>query len=89
MVAVLKKNHIEVVLAGMQMLPNLWPEYVQVAREHHVILIPFFLQGVAGNSELNQSDRIHPTAEGYARIVDHIYPYVLQAIGRHSGRSGQ
>ncbi len=97
MVAVLKKNHIEVVLAGMQMLPNLGPEYVQafgriypqVAREHHVILIPFFLQGVAGNSELNQSDRIHPTAEGYARIVDHIYPYVLQAIGRHWGRSGQ
>jgi hypothetical protein len=75
------------VLAGMQMLPNLGPEFVQAFGR--IYPIPFFLQGVAGNSELNQSDRIHPTAEGYARIVDHIYPYVIQAIERRSGRSGQ
>jgi acyl-CoA thioesterase I len=101
LVAVLKKNRIEVVLAGMRMLPNLGPEYVaafgriypQVARGHEVILVPFFLQGVAGDRRLNQPDGIHPTAEGYARIVEHIYPYVLQAIQRRTGnravREGQ
>jgi len=87
----LKANNIQVVLAGMQMLPNLGPEYAQsfaavfprVARRHDLILIPFFLQQVAGDTALNQSDRLHPTPEGYTRIVENIYPYVLKAIKKH------
>jgi acyl-CoA thioesterase-1 len=88
LVGTLKKNDIRVILAGMQMLPNLGPEYTErfasvypaVAREQAVPLIPFFLQGVAGKAELNQEDKIHPTAEGYSRIVENVYPYVLQAL---------
>jgi acyl-CoA thioesterase-1 len=88
LVSILKKNGIQVILAGMQMLPNLGPEYIErfarvypaVARKQAVPLIPFFLQGVAGKSELNQEDNIHPTAEGYSRIVENVYPYVLQVL---------
>ena len=43
-------------------------------------LIPFFLEGVAGERRYNQSDMIHPNAEGYRRIVDHIYPWVEEAL---------
>ena len=42
--------------------------YRDLARQYDVTLIPFLLDGVAGRMELNQPDRIHPTAEG-ARIV--------------------
>jgi acyl-CoA thioesterase-1 len=89
--ATLKANHIQVILTGMLMLPNLGPEYTRafstiyprVAQEHQVIFMPFFLKDVAGEPQLNQPDRIHPTEQGYARITDNIYPYVLKAIERH------
>ena len=87
----LKTRGIDVVLAGMQMLPNLGPEYTRafsqiypsIAEKHAIIFIPFFLEGVAGSDTLNQPDKLHPTAEGYTRIVKTIYPYVRKAIERH------
>jgi acyl-CoA thioesterase I len=87
-IAILKKNHIRIVLGGMKMLPNLGPAYVkefervypEMADKHHIPLIPFFLKGVAGEVKLNQPDGIHPTAQGYTVIVDHIYPYILEAV---------
>ena len=90
-VSFLKQQDITVVLAGMRMLPNLGPRYVRAfdriyaecAKKHDVILIPFFLEGVAGDTSLNQADRIHPTAQGYSRIVETIYPYIVEAIKRH------
>ena len=94
LVSILKEEGIQVILAGMQMLPNLGPEYTElfsgvypeIARKHDVMLIPFFLEPVAGNPALNQSDRIHPTAEGYKRIVDSIYPYVVEAVKAYLNR---
>lgn len=90
-VAKLQAKNIVVVLAGMQMVRNLGPEftrsfgaiYPEIARASGLILIPFFLEGVAGRSDLNQADGIHPTADGYRIIVDHIQPYILQAIESH------
>jgi acyl-CoA thioesterase-1 len=77
------------------MLPNLGPEYTRafseiyprVAQKHNIILIPFFLEGVAGSDTLNQSDKLHPTANGYTRIVETVYPFVLDAINRHATKS--
>lgn len=91
MVAILKQNNIKVILAGMQMLPSLGPEYIQafmriypsIAKKHDIILIPFFLEGVAGNPQLNQADQLHPTENGYRRILDTIYPYIIQSIDRY------
>jgi acyl-CoA thioesterase-1 len=90
-VQTLMDNKIQVILAGMLMLPNLGPDYThafaqiypRIAKKHDVIFVPFFLDGVAGNTELNQADRLHPTADGYARIVKTIYPSVIEAIQRH------
>ena len=43
--------------------------------------IPFFLDGVAANTKLNQPDGMHPTAAGVAMIVEHILPAVEAFLG--------
>lgn len=86
---------IVVVLAGMKTFPNLGPAYSrmfadvysEVGGDNDVILIPFFLEGVAGVPKMNQPDGIHPTADGYARVVEYILPYVIEAIARHQKQS--
>lgn len=85
-VRILKENRVTVILAGMRMVTSMGRDYTEkfaaiypaVAKKHDLILIPFFLHGVAGNSALNQGDGIHPVAEGYRIITEMIYPYVLQ-----------
>jgi len=87
-VQLLKAAEVEVVLAGMQMLQNLGPEYTKqfkdvypaVAEKQGVILIPFFLEQVAGTPSLNLPDFIHPTPEGHRIVAQTVYPYVLKAI---------
>jgi len=73
----------QVILGGMQIYENLGAEYVEgfqqifprLAAKYEIPLIPFFLQGVAGDPELNNSDLIHPNARGYTHIVkNNIYP---------------
>lgn len=96
-VSELTARGIVVVLAGMQMVRNLGPEftrpfgaiYPEIADAYGVILMPFFLEGVAGRPDLNQADGIHPTAEGYRRITANLYPHVLEAIRQHQERSSQ
>jgi acyl-CoA thioesterase-1 len=87
-VSTIKTNQIDVILAGMKMFPNLGPDYTpafskvypEIAQKHKITLIPFFLEGVAGQIQFNQRDGIHPNPEGTLRIVDHIYPYVLESV---------
>jgi acyl-CoA thioesterase-1 len=84
-------HQVIVLLAGMKIIANLGREYTeafasvypQIASNHEIILIPFILDGVAGQPRFNQSDGIHPTAEGYTVVVENIYPYVLEAIKKH------
>ena len=90
-VRILKENRVAVVLAGMRMVSNLGRDYTgafaaiypAVARKFDLILIPFFLQGVAGEPSLNQGDGIHPLAEGYRIVTETVYPYVLQAVKKY------
>ena len=90
-VRALKEKKVIVLLGGMQMGQNLGKVYITafekiyplVAREERVGLVPFFLTGVAANPKLNQADGIHPTAEGYRVVVDHILPYVVKVIEAH------
>jgi len=70
-----------IVLAGMQIPPNMGQEYTkefselfpQVAAEENVELIPFLLEGVAGNPDLNLPDGIHPTEEGHLIVFETIW----------------
>ena len=85
----LRENNSKVILGGMQIYDNLGSGYVadfaaiypRVAKDMDVPLIPFVLKGVAANPQLNQSDAIHPTAEGYRIVVnDNILPALLPIL---------
>lgn len=86
----LHERRIEVLLAGMQAPRNLGRDYIdafdriypELAKEHGVVFYPFFLDGVAADSALNQRDGIHPTAEGIEIIVRRILPSVQKLIAR-------
>jgi acyl-CoA thioesterase-1 len=72
---------VRVVLAGMEAPPNLGPLYTSafrsifsaVAEQEGAALVPFLLEGVAGVPALNQSDLIHPTAEGHVVVAENVW----------------
>jgi len=80
----LQREGAQVLLAGMRAPRNLGPAYYtkfdriygDLARKHRVALDPFFLEGVALRPELNQSDGLHPNAEGVAVVVRRLLPQV-------------
>lgn len=80
----------KILLAGMQIPPNMGQEYTeqfreiypQVAEEESVQLIPFLLEGVAGDPELNLRDGIHPTEEGHKIVVENVWPYLKELVKR-------
>jgi acyl-CoA thioesterase I len=85
--AILDRAHdarLRTLIAGMRAAPNLGVEYGRefsaiypaLSKAHDVALYPFFLDGVAGDSKLNQADGMHPTAEGVEAIVERIEPSV-------------
>ena len=90
----LKENNVIVVLGGMQIVQNLGKDYTssfakiypEIAQSEDVLLIPFFLAGVAADRELNQADGIHPNADGYRKIVDNICKYVIAGINDHQAK---
>ena len=87
----LKRRNVIVVLGAMQIVQNLGKEYTTafanlypaIAESENIILTPFFLDGVAADRNLNQTDGIHPNAAGYQVIVNNITPYVVEAINVH------
>jgi acyl-CoA thioesterase-1 len=86
-----KNPNVKIVLAGMQVPPNLGAEYgagfqrvfAELARENNATLIPFLLEGVGGHRELNQADLIHPSAAGHRIIADLVWR-TLEPILRQS-----
>ena len=47
--------------------------YKELAAKNNMTLIPFLLEGVGGEPELNQEDGIHPTAEGHLIVADNVW----------------
>lgn len=92
MVKTLTERDIPVLIAGMLASPSWGPEYEaafnsifpDLAQKYDVSLYPFFLDGVATISNLNQSDGIHPTKEGVAIIIEKMGPYVKDALPTES-----
>lgn len=84
-----KNKETKIVLAGMQIPPNLGKEYTsdfkniypELAAENNVALIPFLLEGVAGIPELNLEDGIHPTAEGQKIVANTVWEVLAPLVG--------
>jgi acyl-CoA thioesterase-1 len=96
MIKRLKARKIEVLIGGMRAAPNLGADYAAkfdsiyaaLAKEHDILIYPFFLDGVAGERDLNMSDGIHPTPKGVSLIVERIMPIVESLIERVKKRRG-
>jgi len=84
----LAAKKIPVLLTGMLAPPNLGPEYgaefravfTRLGTRPGIIFDPFFLEGVAGERTLNQTDGIHPNPEGVTRIVARMLPLVERLL---------
>jgi len=77
-----KKNpNIKIIIAGMQVPPNLGKGYTEsfkkifpeLAKENEVKLIPFILEGVGGQAKLTLPDGIHPNAEGHKIVAENVW----------------
>jgi acyl-CoA thioesterase-1 len=60
--------------------------YPELAKKYGLVLVPFFLKGVAGVAGLNQPDGIHPTAAGIDVVVKTMLPSVEALIQRVRSR---
>lgn len=88
---IIRRSHeagAKVLLMGMKIPPSYGPEYSdgfealfgRLAVAHGVSLMPFLLEGVAADPELNQGDGIHPNAEGHRRLAETVLPYLVEAL---------
>ncbi|MEO1751184.1 arylesterase [Thiofaba sp. EF100] len=75
------------ILAGMRLPPNYGSIYTTefaaiyagLGREY--VTIPFLLDGVAGQPQLNQPDGIHPNAEGHRLILENVWAVLAPVLG--------
>jgi acyl-CoA thioesterase-1 len=79
-----RHKDVRVLVAGMQAAPNLGRRYGDayartfegLARDNDAVLIPFLLEGVAGQASLNQPDGIHPTAAGHRILAETVWSHL-------------
>tara|TARA_R110002051_G_C8769157_1_gene503141 strand:+ start:2477 stop:3205 length:729 start_codon:yes stop_codon:yes gene_type:complete len=70
-----------IILAGMQLPPNMGQDYTtefkqlfaELAKNNDIAFIPFILENVGGIADLNQSDGIHPTEEGHKIVATTVW----------------
>jgi len=83
-----QKAKAKVVIFGIKMPPNYGQAYSKafennykvVSQQYKVKLLPFFMQGVAGNKTLMQKDLIHPNAKAQTILLNNAYPYIKGAL---------
>jgi acyl-CoA thioesterase-1 len=76
-----KYPQVKMVMAGMQMPPNMGAKYTSdfkavfsgLASKNNMVYVPFLLEGVGGVAKLNQEDGIHPTAEGQKILAENVW----------------
>jgi acyl-CoA thioesterase-1 len=78
----------KIVLAGMMVPPNMGKTYSDgfkkiypgLAEKNKANLIPFLLEGVAGNEKLNQADGIHPNEQGHRIVAENLIRFLTPLI---------
>jgi acyl-CoA thioesterase I len=85
--------NVAIVVAGMQLPDYSSNDYVgafggifaPLAEKNRATLIPFFLEGVGGNPELNQWDRVHPNAAGQRVLAENVWRVLEPLVGKTAG----
>lgn len=86
-----QRNSLKVVLAGMHVPPNYGEAYStefhqvfhDLASKYKIPLLPFLLEGVAGDPDLNQPDGIHPNEEGQKKVAKLVYEFLKPIVKEH------
>lgn len=83
-----KAQDAEVILLGIQILPNygkrysdaFYNNYLELAKEKNVTLVPEFLKGVGLNKKLMQKDGVHPNEIAQVilmnNVIHKLYPHI-------------
>jgi acyl-CoA thioesterase-1 len=79
---------VRIVVAGMQPPPSsaegtataFGALYVELAKRNHAELVPFLLDGVAGNPQFNLPDLIHPNVRGQKVLAANVWPALENAL---------
>lgn len=79
---------VKLLVTGMEAPPNMGEAYTEdfrsiypkLAEDNDAVLMPFLLEGVAGEAELNQSDAIHPTEEGHQIVAENLWAILKDMI---------
>jgi acyl-CoA thioesterase-1 len=87
-VKILNDAKVKTVIAELYVPPNYGKDYSEkfkkvfgeVAKENKIPLMPFLLEKVAGKTELNLSDGIHPNEKGHQIIADGIYTFLKKYL---------
>ncbi len=78
----------KILLTGMEAPPNLGSDFTKrfrenfqkISKDRNIKLLPFLLDKVAGETDLNQADGIHPTAEGHEIIAGTVWEYLREML---------
>jgi len=78
----------KIIITGMQIPPNMGKRYTtefrkmypDLAKQNNISIVPFLLDGVGGNAELNLSDGIHPTAEGHRILANNVWSVLKELL---------
>ncbi len=95
MIELCRQAGAQAILIEMRIPPNYGLRYTEkfqalygeLARRYDLPLIPFLLEGVAGNPALIQSDGIHPRAEAQPRILDNVWSVLEPLLARPVSRA--
>lgn len=83
-----QKANATAMLFGMKMPPNYGTAYSKafesnyktLSQQYKIKLLPFFMEGIAGNKALMQKDLIHPNANAQKILLNNAYPYIKGAL---------
>lgn len=88
MITQAKASKAKVLLLGMRIPPNYGIQYTQqfsetyanLAQKHGLVLVPFFLESVAGNPSLILDDGLHPKAIAQAKLLENVWSQLRKLI---------
>lgn len=88
MIQLSQQVHAKVIVLGMKIPPNYGTAYSKafeqsyrtVSQQYKVQLLPFFMQGIAGNNQLMQKDLVHPNAKAQGILLNNVYPLIQSAL---------
>ncbi|MBO9535630.1 MAG: arylesterase [Herbaspirillum sp.] len=89
MIDLAHQHKARVLLVGMQIPPNYGADYTRrfsemfrdLSKRNKAPLVPFFMDGIAADMDLFQSDRIHPNERAQPMLLDNVWPHLKPLVG--------